>query len=45
MRDLLFALVWHPQIGATFLGLFVMCMVTLVPINWILYNQIYQDLK
>jgi hypothetical protein len=35
----------YRQIGMLFLGVFVICLVALAPINWILYNKIYQDLK
>jgi hypothetical protein len=34
----------YRQIGLLFLGVFVICLVALAPINWILYNKIYQDL-
>lgn len=33
------------QVGTLFLILFVICLLALAPINWILYNKIYQDLK
>ena len=33
------------QVGTLFLILFVICLLALVPINWILYEKIYQDLK
>jgi hypothetical protein len=33
------------QIGTALLGVFAICLVALMPINWILYNKIYQDLK
>jgi len=36
---------YYRQIGAAFLGIFVICLVAMMPINWILYNKIYQDLK
>jgi hypothetical protein len=32
------------QTGTAFLGIFVICLVTLMPINWVLYDKIYQDL-
>lgn len=33
------------RVGTLFLVLFVICLLAIVPINWILYNKIYQDLK
>jgi hypothetical protein len=33
------------QVGTLSLILFVICLLALVPINWILYDKIYQDLK
>lgn len=33
------------QTGLLFLGIFAICLVVSVPINWILYNKIYKDLN
>jgi hypothetical protein len=35
----------YRQTGMLFLGVFIICLVALAPINWILYNKIFQDLK
>lgn len=35
----------YRQIGLVFLGIFAICIVALIPINWILYKKIYQDLN
>jgi len=42
---LFFSWLGYRQIGAAFLGIFVICLVAMMPINLILYNKIYQDLK
>jgi hypothetical protein len=35
----------YRQIGIFFLGIFILCLMALVPINWVLYDKIYQDQK
>jgi hypothetical protein len=42
---LLFDWFGYRQISTTFLGVFIICLAGLAPINWILYNKIVQDLK
>jgi len=41
---LLFDWLGYRQIGVVFLGIFVFCLLAVWPVNWILYNKIYQDL-
>lgn len=43
--SLLFIWLGYRQIGLVFLGVFVICLVARMPINWILHNKIYQDLE
>lgn len=42
---LLFNWLDYRHLGMLSLGIFVICLLALTPINWILYNKIYQDLK
>ena len=41
---LLFNWLGYRQIRVIFLGIFVFCLLAVWPVNWILYNKIYQDL-
>lgn len=42
---LFFKWLGYQPIGLVFLGVFVICLAARLPINRILYNKIYQDLK
>ena len=35
----------YRQLGLVSLSIFLICLVMLMPVNWILYNKIYQDLN